>query len=249
MQWNRIFEDFLRTLCEIRESAKKMDGQLIRNTKALALLSAGNTTSCPHLIWIDPSEGDRDWRNWTIPRMGKKAVKLYFVCEHSFSVVEPALVFRVTREWVEMIAPALKMCVFLLRVALATGQLTTLLPLPVLGGFSDNILQQLDAVDAFATKYLDPDTLKELVEWDRSHTDIQDVIYKRITEVVGEAYKALEEKANKEKHSEWKKALKPVLNKSGVTIYVKNEYMTNLRFICFVLVRGVACFISWAYCW
>lgn len=118
-------------------------------------------------------------------------------------------------------------CLFLLRVALATGQLTTLLPLTVLGGFSDNILQQLDAVDAFATKYWDPDTLKELVERGRSHTDIElsgDVRIKRIAKVVGEAYKALEEKANKEKHSEWKKALKPVLNESGVTIYVKNEY-------------------------
>jgi hypothetical protein len=57
MQWNRrIGETSDAVLLQFRESHEKMEGYLIRLTNALSRLSAGITTSCPHLIWIDPTE-------------------------------------------------------------------------------------------------------------------------------------------------------------------------------------------------
>ena len=80
--------------------------------------------------------------------------------------------FQVTQEWLKKVAPALKICVFMLKAALAIGELITKLPLTVLSNFADNAAIQVDAFDEFVSKYLDPDTLNELTQLDRSHTDM-----------------------------------------------------------------------------
>jgi hypothetical protein len=134
------------------------------------------------------------------------------------------LEFQVTQEWLKKVAPALKICVFILKTALAIGALTTKLPLTVLSDFADNIALQVDSFDNFVSKYLDPDTLNELTQSERSHMDMDSLGDDRIIKFIGEAYKVLEQKANKDKCCGWKAAMKPELNDSGVTIWVKNEF-------------------------
>jgi hypothetical protein len=219
-------KEVITLLREIAAGVQNMEGQLVRHTAALARLGAGNTSSCPRLIWVIHSKGNR--QNF-VPRVGKKGVKLYFICQHSFSAVSPALEFDVTRDWVKTIAPALKVSAFLLKAAIAVGKLVGGLPFP---DPLANITFQVDAFDDYASDMLDgaSETLQELIELDKSIADnsvLDGVGNHRIAEVVGNAYHILEEKANKDKHSGWQASMTAVLDKSGTQIYVKREYANS----------------------
>ena len=214
----------LALLREIAGGIKKIELQLLRHTAALAKLSAGIVSTCPRLIWIVPSDGaDKNWRNW-IPRTNKRKVKLDFICQHSFTAVAPALDIEVTRDWVKRIAPALKVCIFLLKAAIGAGKLAGLLPFPIA---SEGVNIQIDIFDDFVGDLLESEMLQDLISIGEDLTEgssIDNVREDRATQVVGQAFKVLEEKANKDKRVGCKAAVKAVLDQSGNQIYVKRKY-------------------------
>ena len=223
-----------KAIIDIRE---RTEGTLERHTKALANLSAVRKMSCPYLIWVIPSEGSTtNGRTWFPRNFTKKSMRLYFVCQHSFKVVEPALELEVTRTWVKDIAPVLKLSVLLLRAALAAGRLDVGLPFP---NRIEGLDFQLGVFDQFIGDMLDDEwreriskRFEKASEKDISNDGGDDGLLNGassgdLTEVVGDAYAVLEEKANKDKYSAWKDNMESVLDKksgSRSLIYVMKKY-------------------------
>ena len=52
--------------------------------------------------------------------------------------------------------------------------------------------------------------------------------WKKLTLIVGPSYDKISEKAHKEKNSEWKNHLVPVLDQKGNIIWVKNKFEVNI---------------------
>jgi serine/threonine protein kinase len=207
----------------IAAGVKKMQLQLRRHTAALAKLSTHTVSTCPALFLVVPSNGaDKNWRN-CIPHIGKKKVKIYFICQHSFKAVSPALDIEVTRKWVKSIAPALKICIFLLKAAICAGKIVGGLPIPML-----DVNIHIDTFDEFVGDFLESAMLQDLIRIgeDVAEGSILDEVWEgRATQVVGEAFKILADMANEDKHAGWRVSMEKVLDQTGSNhIYVKREY-------------------------
>ena len=208
-----------------------MEGQLIRHTRALGMLGTGRTMPCPQLVWIIPAEGrSANGRRWFARVNGaiKKKIKMYFVCQHSYTVVEPALDFEVRHDWVKKAAPALKMSLFLLRAAFEAGKLAAGLPFPVA---ALAICDQLDAFNDFVNDVIDSEECEALEGISEALNEdhvLDQVQQERLTRITGSAYATLAEKATKDKRSAWMTKMTPVLDETGGEMrYIKNEYVAD----------------------
>ena len=225
--------EMLSVLGQINDRTRTMEGQLIRYTRALGMLGTGRTLPCPQLVWIIPAEGgSADGRRW-FPRVNgaiKKKIKMYFVCQHSYTVVEPALDFEVRRDWVQKVAPVLKMSLILLRAALGAGQLATGLPYPVAAPFR-TIHNQLDAFSDFVNDVIDSEECKALEGISENLKEghaLDEHQRNKLATFTGSAYATLAEKATKDKRSAWMTKMTPVLDETGGEMrYIKNEYVAD----------------------
>jgi len=130
----------------------------------------------------------------------------------------------------------LKLSVLLLRAALAAGRLDVGLPFP---NRIEGLDFQLGVFDQFIGDMLDDEwreriskRFEKASEKDISNDGGDDGLLNGassgdLTEVVGDAYAVLEEKANKDKYSAWKDNIESVLDKksgSRSLIYVMKKY-------------------------
>ncbi len=182
-----------------------------RNFKALAHLSANAEIKCPRLAWL-AFEGKKIVNGPWTESSEKTMVKLYFICQHSFVLVDPPLQCEMTLKWVAQIAPALKVT---LSVLSAPGLMSLLPPLgPEISSVTDFINTVLDA------------GARNILDQAKNYMDGNlDVDTSRFQELVGPAYSLIAEKTNKPKMSAWKEVLRPILKDEGTTIWVKKEFV------------------------
>jgi serine/threonine protein kinase len=127
------------------EMAKSSSSQMDDHAKALAEFG-------PHarLLWIIPGDGgDTTGANW-VDIVCEGSFRLYVMCQHSFTCVEPPLVARAGMEvsWdavgILALAPAIKHSTRLLAAAARVGLLTNTLP------FTSEIRSENAKVDAYS---------------------------------------------------------------------------------------------------
>ena len=220
--------EILKVMCQLAEKVTIMGNRVMQG---LAMVGTGRTMPCPRLVWITPcTAGSTNGGGWFPRTFLQKDIKVWFICEHSFTAVHPPLEFTAKRDWIKKVAPALKVCAILLRFALLAGKLAVGLPFPVpMGG---DIEVQLDSFDQFVEDVLgDRDLAEELNVLGETHAEghcLDDARRHRISEITGSAYQVLAEKATKDKRAEWMAVMTPVLDSKGSSVrYVKNEYLKD----------------------
>ena len=216
--WSKLFQDQKEILKQITRVAS----QLSRTTQALANLTAGVDAKCPRIVYIVPLNEKREpiWKwpkNWI-----KTEVQIFFVCQHSFDVVtESCITTKVTKQWVTCIAPAIKCAMSLLRAAVSAGLVTTGIHFPI------------ESMEKFVLDMIVDPLTKELIARTEEfltgisatqNNSILELDRKKLTEIVGASYEVISQKAQKEKHSEWKNHLVPVLDHAGSIIWVKKKF-------------------------
>ena len=110
----------------------------------------------------------------------------------------------------------------LLRAAISAGLFTAGIHFPiesiekfVLDMIVDPLTKELIArAEEFLTGIISATQNNSILELDR----------KKLTEIVGASYEVISQKAQKEKHSEWKNHLVPVLDHAGSIIWVKKKF-------------------------
>jgi serine/threonine protein kinase len=190
-----------------------IDSLLLSNTLILrnhAYLATEDVKKCPSLVYMVPNDQKR-CMNWPFFAV-EKAYKLYFVCEKSLQVVEPAIEVNLSREWVVKIAPILSFGLFVLRtVALARG-----VPLPF--DF------QVDAMEGMVDALLDEDTKKLLHDTNSSSLECNPG--NRVHTLMTTAHKMIGKIANQPKNTFWKEQMAPVLENQKL-IWVKKEFLPS----------------------
>lgn len=183
---------------------------------------AASTERCPRLVWImfplDKGPKVLSPKKWWTSFL-KKKVRLYLICQHSYTVLESPLEMEVTRDWVRQVAPALKVTVMLLS-ALSVSGLPFPLPIPV-----DTIQKSLEKQQEFVNTLLAKDTLQQLENEMKKDSEITTLSGQNIQLITGPAYDILSEKLNKDQRSGWKDKLHPVLDKGGSLMYVKTKFL------------------------
>jgi ankyrin repeat protein/serine/threonine protein kinase len=201
---------------------------LDRICQGVANLTAGTIARCPRLVWLtfpkDVTSKPLCVKDW-VCSMGRKTAHIYLMCQHSYTKLDKPIELTVTRDWIIQIAPALRLSLCILRVALMASGLP--LPLPVEAasaieslGLGEQYVR--DKLSVHAATFFDE--LDHIVEkqgmWDALHQQSS-----AINEITGSAYQLLVEKLHQDKHAWWQDELKPALDKSGQhLIYVKKEY-------------------------
>lgn len=216
---------------EIDSKVDQVADKVVRSMSVLSSLAGGVKSPCPKLAILVPRS--RSLQNW-MKNPGKKSINLYFICGHSFTVVEPPIILHVTNSWIRKAAPFLKGCIFVLQVAVVSLKLGTGLsiPLPHAGliGASkqlvmlDEVLNEALGADVLATL----DEARSLLETSKG-LDSMDVAGLKsrnpvVKELLGKAYQVIAQEANKLENFEWKNSMTPVLSKEGGIVWVKKEF-------------------------
>jgi hypothetical protein len=204
-------------------SLKDIKSSVQRALGAMAYLASNDIKKCPSLLWMVPTKGSApghtatDWKSW-VKRSVKRKYLLYFICQHTFTVVEPPMEIEVARSWVAQVAPVLKFGLFLLKTAATTNGLPFPIDLPP--------LKQLSVMKEFVDSFLDAADQRLLNSCDAAITEgtVPDKEISEVRSLTGPAYDMISEKVNKPKRSQWKESMTPVINHYGSPIWVKNEY-------------------------
>jgi serine/threonine protein kinase len=194
----------IRVLDAHRDELVRMRLQLRTISTQLTGLCAGNIFRCPRLVWID-NEGPG--KNWLAHFAATKTMKLYFVCQHSFQCVSPPLVLKVRKAWLVKMLPVFKVCWSLLQVA------------GLLNGFPIAKCHQLYVPSVPSIQVENLNAFEQFVA--TLEAESEKSAYQEST---GEAYKRLEEEANKDSNSGWKEKLTPVYVQNKEVIYVLKEH-------------------------
>jgi hypothetical protein len=117
------------------------------------------------------------------------------------------------------VAPLLKLCLILLKVATSINGL----PFPVEG---ITLSDQISITEEFVASFLD-DTSEKVLNAMNSAIDQKTIEHSKCVELrplVGVAYEAIARESYKPKNSQWKECMIPVVNHAGDLIWVKKEY-------------------------
>ena len=212
---------------QVMVSLKGISSNIQRVLGGLAYIATNSVQQCPTVVWLvpaDPTAGNsvKAWKQWA-RNLTHKKYDLYFVCQHSFEVVETQMSITVPRSWLTQAAPALYLSMFLLKTALTIGGLPALpFPIPSLSR-----ADQIDMNEEFVTDLLDNSTLKSVESFKSAYTQGLDLPYSESSQLLtltGTSYEGIVAKATSMKRCHWKQSMEPVANHRGSIIWIKNEY-------------------------
>lgn len=181
----------------------KLAKGLDRSLAALSLLAANQFRKCPNLVfWMTPiSVEKKDWRNpkkW-IKKTVTQNYSVVFVCAHSRERGHDPFEIDVPRAWIAKIAPWLKLCLLVMKTIVNSQGLPFPIPdLPFLEQFARMTTFLESMVEEGAKAVLQRcETLLE----NRTMT-IDTLQDGEMQTLAGDAFKWIEEKAQKEKRAE-----------------------------------------------
>ena len=238
---SRIIEAIKEDRRKDQELLMQVNEKLIRYGEALKELATGKKSPCPRLIIIEPVAVAS--RKKILSIFTPKKYHLFFVCEHSFQKVEPALTFDVSQKWIRQVAPFALICIRILPLALG-------IPIPTelftsifagLSGFLDPEFTAAiegmvhDGFNAwggsdvgmmgFIPTHLDAKAREQTWEDSARTLTTFDSMNIRNIELVDSAYKTLAEFANKDENKKiWKPKMSLVMNEHGHFIWVFKNY-------------------------
>ena len=227
LQLNQISSMSERNHEQIMVSLKAISSNIQRVLGGLAYVATNSVQQCPTAVWLVPADrtagnSAKAWKQWA-RNITHKRYDLYFVCQHSFEVVETKMEITVPRPWLTQAAPALVLSMFLLKTALTIGGLPALpFPIPTLSR-SDQILMN----EEFVTDLLDNATLKLMEAFKAAYTQGSDLSYSESSQLLaltGASYEGIVAKATSMKRCHWKQSMEPVANHQGSIIWIKKEY-------------------------
>jgi serine/threonine protein kinase len=211
---------------EVMISFRAVKSGIQRSLAALAYVATESVKKCPTLVWLVPAEetmgrSAKYWIKWPKTLIHRK-YNMYFICQHSFTVVEPKMEIEVTRPWLVQAAPVLHLSMFLIKTALCVSGVSLPFPIP-------NILRndQIVVYEEFVTSFVDESTTKVMNAFKSAcfdGTDLHRAESSQLVALTGPAYEGIVDKATKMKRSHWKQSVQPVVNHLGTLIWVKNEY-------------------------
>ncbi len=210
----------------VLSSLNQIKSSLHRALGAMAYLATHKVQECPTLVWMVPASPKgkaggtgNSWAKWANPKkLVKRRYHLYFVCQHTFTAVEPPIEIYITRDWVIRVAPVLKLGLMVLQKALNSFGLP--FPIPDIP-----VLHQLSINEEFVKSCMDQATERLLSDLETavggnviSHTEC-----KQILPLTGDAYEAIAEQAHL--NSQWRKSMSPVMSHQfSSLIWVKKEH-------------------------
>jgi hypothetical protein len=211
---------------EVLASFKAVQSGIQRSLAALAYVATESVKKCPTLVWLVPAEptagrSAKDWIKWAKSLTHRKYY-IYFVCQHSFTVVEPKMEVELTRPWLVQAAPVLHLSMFLIKTALSVSGAS--LPFPTPNIFRKD---QIVIYEEFVSSFIDELTAKVMDAFTSAcleGTDLKHAESSQLVTLTGHAYEGIVDKATKMKRSHWKQSMQPVMNHLGTLIWVKNEY-------------------------
>lgn len=212
---------------EVMVSLKGIKSNIQRVLEGLAYVTVNSVQQCPTIVWLVPADRSagktaKDWKKWAKNGTEKK-YDLYFVCQHSFEVVETKITIVVTRFWLAQVAPVLVLSMFLLRKAATIGGLP---PLP----FPISTLSRVDQIslnEEFVMDLLDPWTFELLETFKATFAQGSDLPYSvssRLSSLTEKSYEGIVLQAASLKQCHWKHSMEPVTNPRGSIIWIKNDY-------------------------
>lgn len=212
---------------EVMVSLKGIKSNIQRVLEGLAYVTVNSVQQCPTIVWLVPADRSagktaKDWKKWAKNGTEKK-YDLYFVCQHSFEVVETKISIVVTRFWLAQVAPVLVLSMFLLRKAATIGGLP---PLP----FPISTLSRVDQIslnEEFVMDLLDPWTFELLETFKATFAQGSDLPYSvssRLSSLTEKSYEGIVLQAASLKQCHWKHSMEPVTNPRGSIIWIKNDY-------------------------
>lgn len=199
-----------------------------RGLQAMASMTMNATAPCPKLVWIIPDAkvklNGRKPSTW-VTGLTDISIRVYFVCEHSFEPVSTPVRLTVKRKWLRKIAPAVKISLFVLRLATSCVGL----PLPVLGCTS--LAEQLNIETEFIDSLLEKTDQLFLDSSESLFTDgVSDFDSDRMKTLTGPAYDLLADGVRTGGQLGWQDEMKPVMNTNNARIWVKNEFVTHRNY-------------------
>jgi hypothetical protein len=199
-----------------------------RGLQAMASLTTTSGSSpCPKLVWIIPGSSSIKKVSATNPStwirgLTEVSVQVYFICEHSFTPVTKPVLLTVKKQWLKHVAPALKVTLFVLKLTTTLAGLP--FPIPNVG----NISQQVEIATEFVDSLLDSEQCDLINRSETLFTEgVQEFDDERMKHLTGSAYDLLADGVRTGGQWTWQDELKPVLNEHGVTVWVKNNHVSQ----------------------
>jgi hypothetical protein len=202
----RVRQEKLDKIIAGMDTLRLSNSMILHN---LAYLATEEVKKCPTLVWLEPVN-PKIQNDWCIP-WAKKTYKLYFICEKSFQVIEPAIEIKLSREWVVKIAPILCIGLFLLRTA-ANSQ-----------GIPFPFRIKISTMEGMVKSLLDDETKKLLHEANTSFIDFNKET--KVFSLVRTAHEMISEIANQPTNTQWKEQMEPCLLEKQKLIWVKKEFV------------------------
>ena len=206
---------------------KSIDSKIQRVLGGLAYMATNSVQECPTLIWLVPAEraagnSAKAWKQWT-KDLGQRRYDLYFICQHSFDVVDQKLGITVTRPWLVQAAPVLHLSLFFLRIALTIGGLPPL-PFPI-----QKITRatQIAMNEDYVEDLLDDACIGSIEAFKTAYTHGTDLPYSESSKLLSSmsaSYEGVVKKATSLRKCAWKQTMEPVVNHLGCIIWIKKEY-------------------------
>jgi hypothetical protein len=206
---------------------KSIDSKIQRVMGGLAYVATNSVQECPTLIWLVPADGTagtsaKSWKEWT-KGIGQRRYDLYFICQHSFEVVDKKLGISVARSWLVQAAPVLYLSLFFLRIALTIGGLPPL-PFPI-----QKITRaaQIEMNEDYVEDLLDDSSASVIDAFKTAYSEGSDLPYvesSKLLTSMSASYEGVVKKATSMRKCVWKDCMEPVVNHLGSIIWIKKEY-------------------------
>lgn len=224
--------DVIATMTEsnhdtVMKRLNSIDSKIQRALGGLAYMATNSIQECPTLIWLVPAERSagnsaKSWKHWT-KDLGQRRYDLYFVCQHSFEIVDQKLGISVTRSWLVQAAPVIYLSLFFLRMALTVGGLPPL-PFPVA-----NIARatQIAMNEDYIEDFIDETCSGSIEAFKTANANRSDLPYEEssiLLSSMSAGYEGIVKKATCLRKCFWKESMEPVVNHLGSIIWIKKEY-------------------------
>lgn len=206
---------------------KSIDSKIQRVLGGLAYMATNSVRECPTLIWLVPADrtagnSAKAWKQWT-KDLGQRRYDLYFVCQHSFEVVDKKLGITVTRSWLVQAAPVLYLSLFFLRIALTISGLPPL-PFPI-----QKIARatQVAMNEDYVEDLIDEACMGSIEAFKKAYSHGSDLPFSessRLLTSMSTSYEGIVKKATSLRKCVWKDTMEPVVNHLGCIIWIKKEY-------------------------
>ena len=220
-------DELCTTVSDVRNTVRGNDINMERLLNAVAHAATHDVQKCPTLVWLVPAERIAVSSIATVGQWLKnlthKTFKLYFVCQHSYEVVETNMTIPVTREWFVQAAPALYYSIILLRLALTIYCIPLPFPMPEL---KDDV-KKISINEEFLAEFLDANTKKLMDAFKdvcKNSSDSSVLDAASLQNLTGKGYEAIAEQAISTGHSQWMDSMEAVTSHLGPTIWIKKKY-------------------------